>query len=102
METTMSSSDPLKIAVIYGSVRKARQGIKAARFVINKVGQRGHEATLIDALEYPLPLLDKMYKEFEDGAAPALRAYRVPYRYPRFTLHSITMATRLTRHMKNG
>ena len=71
METTMSSSEPLKIAVIYGSVRKARQGIKAARFIINKVGQRGHEATLIDALEYPLPLLDRMYKEFEDGTAPA-------------------------------
>ena len=67
----MSSSEPLKIAVIYGSVRKARQGIKAARFVINKVSQRGHEATLIDALEYPLPMLDKMYKEFEDGTAPA-------------------------------
>ncbi len=50
METTMLSSDPLKIAVIYGSVRKARQGIKAARFIINKVGQRGHEATLIDVL----------------------------------------------------
>ena len=66
----MSNSEPLKIAVIYGSVRKARQGIKAARFVINKVTQRGHEATLIDALEYPLPLLDKMYKEFEDGTAP--------------------------------
>ena len=66
----MPSSEPLKIAVIYGSVRKARQGIKAARFVLNKVSQRGHEATLIDALEYQLPMLDKMYKEFEDGAAP--------------------------------
>ena len=67
----MPNSEPLKIAVIYGSVRKARQGIKAARFVISKVNQRGHEATLIDALEYPLPLLDRMYKEFEDGTAPA-------------------------------
>jgi len=66
----MSNSEPIKIAVIYGSVRKARQGIKAARFIINKVTQRGHEATLIDTLEYPLPLLDKMYKEFEDGTAP--------------------------------
>jgi len=69
MVTTMSNSNPLKIAVIYGSVRKARQGIKAARFFINKLEQRGHEATLVDALEYPLPLLDKMYKEFEDGTA---------------------------------
>jgi NAD(P)H-dependent FMN reductase len=65
----MSNSKPLKTAVIYGSVRKARQGIKAARFVINKLEQRGHQATLIDALEYQLPLLDKMYKEFEDGTA---------------------------------
>jgi len=65
----MSNSQALKIAVIYGSVRTARQGIKAARFIINKVEQRGHEATLIDALEYKLPLLDKMYKEFEDGTA---------------------------------
>ena len=48
VETTMSNSQALKIAVIYGSVRTARQGIKAARFIINKVEQRGHEATLID------------------------------------------------------
>ena len=66
----MSNSQTLKIAVIYGSVRTARQGIKAARFIINKVEQRGHEATLIDTLEYELPMLDKMYKEFEDGTAP--------------------------------
>lgn len=65
----MSNSQALKIAVIYGSVRTARQGIKAARFIINEVEQRGHEAKLIDALEYQLPLLDKMYKEFEDGTA---------------------------------
>jgi NAD(P)H-dependent FMN reductase len=66
----MSNPQSLKIAVIYGSVRTARQGIKAARFIINKVEQRGHEVTLIDTLEYKLPLLDKMYKEFEDGTAP--------------------------------
>lgn len=47
----MSNSQALKIAVIYGSVRSARQGIKAARFIINKVQQRGHEATLIDTME---------------------------------------------------
>ncbi len=66
----MSNSQALKIAVIYGSVRTARQGIKAARFLINKIEERGHEATLVDTLEYELPLLDKMYKEFEDGTAP--------------------------------
>ncbi len=61
---------PLDLLVIYGSVRHARQGIKAARFVVNACTARGHRATLIDPLELQLPLLDKMYKEFEPGQAP--------------------------------
>ncbi len=60
----------LKIVVIYGSVRKQRQGIKAARFVINKLQERGHSVTFVDPLEYDLPLLDKMYKEYPEGQAP--------------------------------
>lgn len=62
----------LKIAVIYGSVRKNRQGIKAARFVVKKLEERKHEVTLIDPLEYKLPLLEKMYKEYEKGKAPKI------------------------------
>jgi NAD(P)H-dependent FMN reductase len=61
---------PLKIVVIYGSVRSARRGIKAARFVERQFSERGHEVTLIDPLEHPLPLLDKMYKEYPKGSAP--------------------------------
>lgn len=60
----------LKLAVFYGSVRSARQGIKAARFIVNQSRDRGHEVALIDPLEYPLPLLDKMYKEYEPGRVP--------------------------------
>ncbi len=60
----------LKIVVFYGSVRSARQGIKAARFIVNKCRERGHEVSLIDPIEYPLPLLDKMYKEYKAGEAP--------------------------------
>jgi NAD(P)H-dependent FMN reductase len=61
----------LNIAVIYGSVRgERRQGIKAARFVVNQLEARGHDVTLVDPLEYELPLLDRMYKEFEPGEAP--------------------------------
>ena len=60
----------LKIVVFYGSVRSARQGIKAARFIIDKCRQRGHEVALIDPLECQLPLLDKMYKEYEQDKAP--------------------------------
>jgi len=52
------------IAVIYGSVRTSRQGIKGARFLVKKLEERGHNVTLIDPMEYKLPLLDKMYKEY--------------------------------------
>jgi NAD(P)H-dependent FMN reductase len=61
---------PLKIVVIYGSVRSGRRGIKAARFVERQFSERGHEVTLVDPLEHQLPLLDKMYKEYPKGSAP--------------------------------
>ncbi len=60
----------LKSAVIYGSVRSARQGIKAARFIVRKLEARGHGVTLVDAADYDLPLLDRMYKEYDAGKAP--------------------------------
>lgn len=59
-------------AVLYGSVRTERQGIKAARFIVNQLKSRGHEVTLLDPLEYPLPFIDKMYKEYEEGQAPEM------------------------------
>ena len=61
---------PLHFAVLYGSVRSDRQGIKAARFVLDQLARRGHEATLVDPLEVRLPLLDRMYKEYPKGEAP--------------------------------
>ncbi|MGM0612104.1 MAG: NADPH-dependent FMN reductase [Bacteroidota bacterium] len=59
-----------KIALIYGSVRKDRQGIRAAMYLKRKLQERYIHVDLIDPLEYPLPLLDKMYKEFEAEKAP--------------------------------
>jgi NAD(P)H-dependent FMN reductase len=61
---------PLDVLVFYGSVRSDRQGIKAARFILNTCRQRGHEATLVDPAEDRLPLLDRMYKEYPPGQAP--------------------------------
>ncbi len=58
-----------RIAVLYGSVREKRQGIKAARFLVKQLERRGHEATLVDPKETPLPLLDKRRFEYE-GEAP--------------------------------
>ncbi len=68
----MSNSMKLNIAVIYGSARRDRQGIKAARFVVRQLEERAHDVTLIDSQEYDLPLLDWMYKEYEPGQAPAV------------------------------
>ena len=60
----------LKVALVYGSVRESRQGIKAVKFIENKLKERGHDVTLIDPLEYNLPFLNNMYKEYEKGKAP--------------------------------
>lgn len=60
----------LRLVVLYGSVRSDRQGIRAARFVVNECRARGHEVALVDPLEYRLPLLDRMYKEYPRGEAP--------------------------------
>jgi NAD(P)H-dependent FMN reductase len=62
----------LRLVVVYGSVRSARQGIRVARFVVNECRARGHEVTLVDPLDYPLPFLDKMYKEYPRGEAPEM------------------------------
>jgi NAD(P)H-dependent FMN reductase len=56
---------PLHFVILYSSVREARQGIKAARFVVDQLGRRGHATTLIDPLEKRLPLLGRMYKEYK-------------------------------------
>jgi menaquinone-dependent protoporphyrinogen IX oxidase len=39
----------LNTAVIYGSARKDRQGIKAARFIVRQLEDRGHNVTLVDS-----------------------------------------------------
>jgi NAD(P)H-dependent FMN reductase len=62
----------LNTAVIYGSARQSRQGIKAARFLVRKLEERGHTVTLVDSRERELPFLDLMYKEYAEGEAPAV------------------------------
>jgi NAD(P)H-dependent FMN reductase len=66
----MTNTEPLTIAVLLGSVRSDRQGIKAARLLLAALEARGHEAVLVDPMVTRLPLLDRMYKEYPKGAAP--------------------------------
>jgi NAD(P)H-dependent FMN reductase len=60
----------LLFPVILGSVRRDRQGIKAARYIIDKLKARGDEPVLVDPCEKQLPLLDRMYKEYPKGETP--------------------------------
>src|SRR5215212_11949906 len=55
-----------KIALIVGSVRRDRQGIRVARWIEEKLENRNHIVFFIDPLELNLPLLDRMYKEMEN------------------------------------
>jgi len=60
----------MKVSLLYGSVRSNRQGIQAARYLERKLQDRNMEVNFIDPLDFNLPLLDKMYKEYEPGSAP--------------------------------
>ena len=60
----------LKIVVIFGSVRIGRQGIKAARFIVNVLKERKHNVVLVDPMDYKLPLMNKRYRNYKKGKAP--------------------------------
>jgi NAD(P)H-dependent FMN reductase len=67
----MPDADPLRLAVILGSVRSERRGIRAARMMMRMLTDRGHAPTLVDPMEFRLPLLDRLYQDFAPGTAPA-------------------------------
>ena len=61
----------LNLSLIFGSVRSDRRGIRAVRYLERALSGRGHAVTTIDPVAYPLALLDRMYKEYPTGSAPA-------------------------------
>jgi NAD(P)H-dependent FMN reductase len=60
-----------RILVFYGSYRSDRMGIRLAHFTVEGLRGRGMDAELIDAKAVGLPMLDRMYKEYPKGEAPA-------------------------------
>jgi NAD(P)H-dependent FMN reductase len=60
-----------RLLVLYGSYRSDRMGIRLAQFVIENFRKRGEDVELIDARAIGLPMLDRMYKEYPKGQAPA-------------------------------
>jgi NAD(P)H-dependent FMN reductase len=60
-----------QVLVIYGSYRADRMGIRLADYIVAGLQTRGSDAELVDAKAIGLPMLDRMYKEYPKGAAPA-------------------------------
>src|SRR6476646_4606057 len=60
-----------KILVLYGSYRRDRQGIRLANYLVSAFKARGASPDLVDAKAVNLPMLDRMYKEYPKGQAPA-------------------------------
>jgi NAD(P)H-dependent FMN reductase len=60
-----------RILVLYGSYRSDRMGIRLADYSVNALRARGNDVELIDAKAINLPMLDRMYKEYAPGSAPA-------------------------------
>jgi NAD(P)H-dependent FMN reductase len=60
-----------RILVFYGSYRSDRKGIRLADYIVAGLRKRGDDVELIDAKAIGLPMLDRMYKEYAPGSAPA-------------------------------
>jgi len=59
-----------RILAFYGSYRSDRMGVRLANYAVSELTARGNEVELIDAKSIDLPMLDRMYKEYQPGAAP--------------------------------
>jgi NAD(P)H-dependent FMN reductase len=66
---------------LLGSVRRERNGLRAARFIRRELENRGHSVTIVDADEAALPMLDLAYRDYPAGEAPeTLERLAVLYR----------------------
>ena len=61
----------MSILVFYGSYRSDRMGIRLANYIVRNFARRGSDVELVDAKAVNLPMLDRMYKEYKTGEAPA-------------------------------
>lgn len=64
----------LRIAVLYGSYRTGRMGIRLADFIVSRLNARGELAELVDAKAIDLPMLDRRYSDYPAGEAPEAMA----------------------------
>ena len=60
-----------RILVFYGSYRSDRMGERLAHYLVDRLAARGAAPQFMDARAIGLPMLDRMYKEYPKGGAPA-------------------------------
>jgi NAD(P)H-dependent FMN reductase len=70
----MSERQAMDFLLLYGSYRRDRQGIRLARYLLDRLAARGHAVELVDAKAVGLPMLDRMLKEYPPGEAPEAMA----------------------------
>jgi NAD(P)H-dependent FMN reductase len=58
------------VAILYGSNRAGRLGIRAVEFARNLLEGRGIAVDIIEPQEYPFPILEKKYEDYGEGEAP--------------------------------
>ena len=59
-----------KIALIYGSVRSGRLGIRVVNWLERLLSERGHTVSIVDQLDYQLPMLDVPLHYMKPGSVP--------------------------------
>ena len=60
----------LKFAILYGSTRKKRLGIRLVKYFHDQISKNKHISYIVDPLQYRLPLLDKRFEEFNIKKVP--------------------------------
>ncbi len=60
----------LNFALIYGSTRKNRLGIRFVNYLQKQIKLKGYNSNIVDPLKAKLPLLDKRYVEFKKSKLP--------------------------------
>ncbi|NBC83435.1 MAG: NADPH-dependent FMN reductase [Bacteroidetes bacterium] len=60
----------LKVALLFGSVREKRKGMRVFKYLTNKLKERNYTVHPIDPMEYEFPLLNLRHFEYAEGKAP--------------------------------
>lgn len=66
------SGPAMHFCILYGSLRPNRLGIRLVRYFERKLGERGHDVFIADALALDLPGLTARYSEMGESAPAAL------------------------------